>query len=193
MERDVHPTLAPGAVHAPTSDLIPYKADDPPERGHSVVLLIGVYKLCKALVMLIVGVTALRLVHQNVVDVFDHWVHRLHLDPENRILEHQIAPRLVHLTANRLRLVGCGALAYVALYTVQGIGLLRQKRWAEWLTVVSSLGLVPVEVYGFYTRPIISRGILLVSNLAIAGFLYWHVRRKQAADAREQMLLKQPS
>jgi uncharacterized membrane protein (DUF2068 family) len=182
MERDIHPALAPAAVQAPEPESMFYEAIPPLQRGGSVVLLIGLYKLGKALVMLIVGVTVLQLVHQNLVEVFDHWVRRLHLDPENRILEHQIVPHLAQITADRLRLVGCGALAYVVLYTVQGVGLMRQRRWAEWLTVVSGLGLVPVEAYGFVNHPTISRGVLLGSNLAIAGFLYWHVRRKQAVS-----------
>jgi len=185
MEQEIQPALA-----QPSEQPLSYSpATAPPERGHSVVLLIGLYKLGKALVMLIVGVTALQLMHQNVVAVFDHWVRRLHLDPENRILEHQIVPHLVQMTAARLRLVGCGAFAYVVLYTVQGVGLMRERRWAEWLTVVSGLGLVPVETYGLCNHPTISRGILLGSNLAIAGFLYWHVRRKQArcVPARETM------
>jgi uncharacterized membrane protein (DUF2068 family) len=151
------------------------------ERGRGVVVLIGLYKLTKALVMLIVAVTALNLVHQNVVEVFDRWVLRLHLDPENRILEHQIVPHLARMTDSRLRLVGCGALAYVALYTIQGVGLMRKRRWAEWLTVVSGLGLVPVEAYGLASHPTISRTLLLGGNLAIAGFLYWHVRRQKSS------------
>ena len=181
MEREIHPALAPPPLHVPAPNPMTDVAATPSERGHGVVLLIGLYKLTKATIMLIVGVTALHLVHQNLVEVFDHWVRRLHLDPENRILEHQIVPHLAHMTAARLRLVGCGALAYVVLYTVQGVGLMRSRRWAEWLTVVSGLGLVPVETYGLVSHPTISRAILLGSNLAIAGFLYWHVRRKKVA------------
>jgi len=179
MQRELQPAPAPAAVQ-PHKPVLPCdEALLHSERGRSVVLLIGLYKLSKALIMLIVGVTALRMVHQDVVEVFGHWVRRLHLDPENRILEHQIVPRLARMTSTRLRLVGCGALAYVVLYTVQGVGLMRERRWAEWLTVVSGLGLVPVEVYGLASHPTISRGILLGSNLAIAAFLYWHVRRKK--------------
>ena len=33
--------------------------------------------------------------------------------------------------------------------------------------------------YGVYTHTTISRVLLLGSNLAIAGFLYWHVSRKK--------------
>ncbi len=184
MKQELQPAPARATMQPRGPEPLPYVPAHPSERGHSVVLLIGLYKLSKALIMLIVGVTALQLVHQNVVQVFDHWVRRLHLDPENRILEHQIVPHLAQLTASRLRLVGGGAFAYVVLYTVQGVGLMRQRRWAEWLTVVSGLGLVPVEAYGFYSHPTISRAVLLGSNLAIAGFLYWHVRRKQAGCAR---------
>jgi uncharacterized membrane protein (DUF2068 family) len=182
MEQEVQRALAPSSRQGVTPPLA--YANTMPEigRGHGVVLLIGLYKLTKALVMLIVAVTALNLVHQNVVEVFDGWVLRLHLDPENRILEHQIVPHLARMTDSRLRLVGCGALAYVALYTIQGVGLMRKRRWAEWLTVVSGLGLVPVEAYGLASHPTISRALLLGGNLAIAGFLYWHVRRRALAS-----------
>ena len=94
---------------------------------------------------------------------------------------HNVVPRLMCLNDTSKRLLGCGALAYAVLYTVQGLGLLAARRWAEWLTVVSGVGLVPLEVYEVFRHPTWFKAVILVSNLAIAVYLYHHVRRRTAA------------
>lgn len=149
--------------------------------GSGVVRLIGLYKLLKAALMVAVGIAVFHVSHQDIILVADRWVHRLHLDPENRVLVHQVLPRLAHLNHRSLRLLGWGAFAYAVLYTVEGVGLLAALRWAEWLTVVSGVGLVPFEVYELVHRPTPLKAVILISNVAIAVYLYYHVRHRTAS------------
>jgi uncharacterized membrane protein (DUF2068 family) len=44
-------------------------------------------------------------------------------------------------------------LLYALLALIEGYGLWRHRRWAEWLTVVASAALVPFEIWQLVTRP----------------------------------------
>ena len=154
-----------------------------PHAGAGVVRLIGLYKLLKAAAMVTLGVTALRMVHHDLNAVVADWVEHLHLDPGNRFLVHRVYPGVAHMTDARLRLLGCGAFVYAVLYTVQGVGLLAARCWAEWLTVVSGVLLVPVEIYELCRHATWAKAAILVSNVVIAAYLYYHVRRRAAAAA----------
>ena len=70
--------------------------------------------------------------------------------------------------------LGIAALAYAAVFLVEGVGLLFRKRWAEWLTVGVTASFVPVEVYEMVHRFGIGKVIALVLNIAIVAYLVWH-------------------
>ena len=40
-----------------------------------------------------------------------------------------------------------------ALFLVEGVGLWLLKRWAEWLTVIITSSLVPIEIYEIHRHP----------------------------------------
>jgi len=63
---------------------------------------------------------------------------------------------------------------------VAGVGLWMQKRWAEWLTVIITASLIPLEVWELIFRPTIGIGAVLVANTAIVIYLVWHVVRSRA-------------
>src|SRR3954447_14764671 len=148
------------------------------EKGElGLVRAIGLYKLVKAGLMLVVAVTVLRLVHHDVADTVARWAAELHLDPSHLIVRHVLA-KLANAHDQQLRLTGGLALAYTVLYAVQGVGLLRDRRWAEWLTVIAGLGLVPFEVYAMVRHPRVTLAIVLVVNLGIVAFMYHRLREK---------------
>jgi len=62
----------------------------------------------------------------------------------------------------------------------EGTGLSLRKRWAEYLTIVSTGLLIPVEIYELWKTPSILKGVLLFANIAIVVFLIWIVRSKEA-------------
>jgi uncharacterized membrane protein (DUF2068 family) len=179
METSIHTTATPSA--SASGGPRPSRPRHTHHNGSGVVRLIGLYKLLKAAVMVVLGIAILHLVHQDLDAVLDRVVDRLHLDPCSPFLVEQVQPRLAHLNPTRLRLIGWGAFAYCALYTVQGLGLLAARRWAEWLTVVSGVLLVPLEVFELCRHPTPFKAIILISNVAIAVYLYYHVRHRTAA------------
>ena len=66
------------------------------------------------------------------------------------------------------------------LQLTQGVGLAYRRRWAAWLTVVTTSTLIPVEVYQFAVHPRWSPVVILAGNLAIVGYLVFKVRRSAA-------------
>jgi len=79
--------------------------------------------------------------------------------------------RLSHLRVSTLEVVVAAALAYAALEAVEAVGLWRQRRWAEYLTVVATATFVPLEVYELVQRVTWLRAGALVVNLAVVAYL----------------------
>ena len=107
------------------------------------------------------------------------WVLRLGLDPGSR----QVGRFLVKaaaLTPSRLRELGVGSLVYAAVFLTEGLGLWRLKRWAEWLTVLITSSLVPVEAYEIYQHPTVVRVLLVLVNLGVVAYLVYRIRSDRA-------------
>ncbi len=69
-----------------------------------------------------------------------------------------------------------GALLYAALETTEGIGLAKQRRWAEYLTVIATGALIPFEVIEVVHRPTLFRVGALLVNVVIVVYLAYRKR-----------------
>ena len=152
-------------------------------RTGSTLRLIATFKLFKGLLLLAVAVGALRLLHHDVGDVAATWIGQLHLDPDSRVVE-PLLGRLAGVDDRTLKQVGAGSLFYAALLLTEGVGLMWGKPWAEYLTIVSTSSLVPLEIYEIGRHTTAIRIGVLVLNLAIVGYLMVRVRRERAAASR---------
>jgi uncharacterized membrane protein (DUF2068 family) len=140
---------------------------------------IGYYKLAKALACLAGLAAALRLTTGERLRIWVEWLERLRADPHNRLVD-WIVDRVPELTHERLRLVIAGLAIYAVLYAVQGIGLIADKRWAEYLTIATTSLLLPVEFYELLRAPTIIKALVLIANIFIVAFLARDVRRPVA-------------
>ncbi len=146
------------------------KADQRMLRG------IALFKLAKATLLILVGVTALRLVHTDIVGVLEDRVPRIGFGPASRYVGRVILEAA--LTPTRIREVGAGSFIYAGLFLTEGIGLWMLKRWAEWLTIVVTSSLVPVEVWGILRHANVAKVVVLAINLALVGYLVYQVRKE---------------
>ena len=142
-----------------------------------LIRLIAVFKLLKASVLIVVGVGILKLTHNNVAGVLDHWIAKLGLDPGNRFVDEALR-KVTNLPPKRIKELGLGSFVYAALFLTEGIGLWLLKRWAEWFTVVITGSLVPFEIYEIYRHPTIAKVLVLMINLAVVGYLLYRVRNE---------------
>jgi uncharacterized membrane protein (DUF2068 family) len=84
--------------------------------------------------------------------------------------------RLFSLRSGRLREVGAALLAYGVLEGVEAVGLWFTKRWAEYLTFVSTTVLLPLEIYEIANRVSVLKIIGFVINVAVVVYLLYAKR-----------------
>ena len=139
-------------------------------------MLIAAFKLLKGLALLAVGIAVHMLANKNLIVESQHWVDLFRVDPHNRYL-HLLLEKLTNVDAHKLHALSVGTFVYSALFLTEGIGLFLRKRWAEFLTVISTAGLIPLELYELIHRPTPIRAILLLVNLAVVAYLIFEIRR----------------
>ena len=116
--------------------------------------------------------------HKDVASEVEHWVDQLRIDPNNQVIGALLKKlQLVH-TKELKELSALGA-AYAALFLTEGTGLLFRKRWAEWLTIVATSSLMPVELYELFKTFTAIRLVALLVNATVVAYLIYLVRQKE--------------
>ncbi len=137
---------------------------------HRGLWLIAIFKLAKGLLLLAVGIGVLSLLHKDVAEIAKHWVEVLHADPDNRYI-HRLLVKLGLMDDRKLAEISAGTFFYAAMLLTEGIGLMWQKRWAEYLTVIATASFIPLEVYELIKRFTITRTVVIGINVAIVWYL----------------------
>jgi hypothetical protein len=112
--------------------------------------------MLRGLLLLAGGIYLLVKSGANFGDIATHIAARLELDPRRPFIRHLVAK----------------------LELTEGIGMLRRKRWAEWLTVVATALLVPFEAYELVRHPSWLKAIGITVNVLIVVYLVRVVRRR---------------
>ena len=141
----------------------------------TVIRLIALFKLVKALTLIAVGVGALKLIHRDMGSTLDHWVAMSGLDPGNRWVERAIE-KASNLTPAKIKGLGIVSFIYAGLFLTEGIGLWLMKRWAEWFTIIITGSLVPVEIYELYRHLTATKILVLIINIAVVIYLLNRIR-----------------
>jgi uncharacterized membrane protein (DUF2068 family) len=105
-------------------------------------------------------------------------------------LAHDIE-RLLTLRTSTLHLVALVVAAYAVLEGVEAVGLWYQKRWAEYLTLIATVALLPLEIYELTLRVTPFKIVALVINVAVVVYLLlakrlFGLRGGAAADRAER-------
>ena len=79
--------------------------------------------------------------------------------------------QLFTLRSSKLRLAGLGIGAYALLEGAEAVGLWYQKRWAEYLTFIATVLLLPLELYELSHSITPFKVFALVLNIAIVVYL----------------------
>ena len=107
---------------------------------------------------------------------------RLRLDPDNRLVQSAVA-RVSGIDERHLDAIGAGVVLYGLLYVVQGVGLILQRRWAEWLVVATTGFLIPFEAYEVATKAGALRFAVLLLNLGIVAYLVDRLRKERGGES----------
>jgi len=154
-----------------------------PERANPLLPLIGAFKLVKAGVLFAAAYALHYLRHTDVEQTLITWARVIHFDPESLYM-HRLISAATGIPPERLHHTGIGLFVYAVLFATEGTGLLLRKRWAEYVTVVTTSLLLPLEAYEL-SHPG-RRGVkaaLLLLNLAILAYLIWNLARTRRRAA----------
>ena len=138
--------------------------------------LIAAFKLLKGFALLALGIGALKLLHRDVEAIAVHWINVFQVDPHSYYMNLLFA-KLSILDDRRLKELSAGTFIYSAIFLTEGVGLALGKRWAEYLTIISTGSLLPLEIYELAKHATIGKVVALVINLAVVVYLVLELRR----------------
>lgn len=146
----------------------------PHDRG---LVAIGAFKLLESIFFFLVGVGVLHLIGKDLEDEALKLAGRLRVDPDGRLVT-WVLDHVDNITALRLKQIGIATFFYGGLRIAEGVGLVMEKLWAEYLTVGATTVFLPWEIYEIVRRPDWIRIGVLVVNLAVLAYLGWSLRRR---------------
>ena len=176
--------LPSNTEHPPPLDEIDLPLRGKPLRDKIVLRLIAVDRAFHFLVLGLLALAVLLLANHQ-ADLH-HRFYRVLNDLQNALggtqghgkktgLVHEI-DNLLTLQSSKLKLAGAGIAAYALLEGVEAVGLWWQKRWAEYLTFLATVLLLPLEVYELSHKLSPFKIIALIINVAIVIYLLFAKR-----------------
>jgi uncharacterized membrane protein (DUF2068 family) len=146
------------------------------------LLLIGLFKLSKAVLSVVLGVGALKLLHHDLGVVVLRVSDVLKIDPESRVVA-LLMSKADLIGAPQLRHFSALTFTYAALCLIEGTGLMLEKRWAEYFTVTLTVLALPWECFELSKEVTSVRVALLLINLIVLAYLVWLLRRQRRREA----------
>jgi uncharacterized membrane protein (DUF2068 family) len=138
--------------------------------------VIAVFKLTKGLLLLAVGIGAIKLLHRDISEIATSWITAIRVDPDNRLI-HGLITKLGLMNDRKLEELSIGSFFYAALLLTEGVGLWLKKRWAEYFTIIVTCSLIPLEIYEIAKRVTVTRIVILLVNAAIVWYLFVQLRK----------------
>jgi uncharacterized membrane protein (DUF2068 family) len=153
------------------------------------LLLVSLFKMSKALFFGAMAAGALHMVHRDFGEMVMRVVNKLPVDPEGRLVS-LIMNKADLVDSHHLREAGIYSFAYACVCVVEGIGLMKQKEWAEYFTIVLTAGALPWEVFEMIKHFSWFKVGLMVLNVVVLVYLLWLVMRmrksrRQTVEGRQ--------
>ena len=126
----------------------------------------------------------------------------LHAATDAFLLRHGINPErhymrlfiegVARATNHHVREIAACGFAYAAVSFIEGYGLWRERRWAEWFAVISAGLYLPLELTHFSHHPnLFNAGVILV-NMVIILYLASLLGQQRAERARNTAAQAEP-
>ena len=143
-----------------------------------------VLKAFYGLFFFLVGLGVFTLINKDLSDLAEQAADSLGVDPENRYLL-LLLEWLTGVSRKQIAAVGLGTILYSGLLLTMAWGLHLRQVWAEWLTIMATGLLIPVEVYEVVQSPRPVYCLVLVLNVCIVWYLV--LRRIRQASALQRV------
>lgn len=149
--------------------------------NHRLIRLIAVFKFVKGGLLIALGIGVFNLLHKDIAGAVEHWIEALRLDPGNHFLNAALA-KASNVSPEQIKKIGLGSFLYAGLFLTEGTGLWLRKRWGEWLTVILTSSLIPLEIYEIYRHLSVLKFGVLAVNVAIVAYLIFRIRSQQSVS-----------
>lgn len=159
-------------------------SDGSTSSGGRLLPWIAAERMLRALVLITVGIVLVTHTHTDWGRAIADMAKALGLDPSRNGIR-RITTDAHQLSAHKLLIYGIVALGYGALEAVEGYGLLRRRRWAEYLTIFATSLLFIPEIWELAKKPTPLKVAGFVVNALIVAYLVHRVRRRQASGTRQ--------
>jgi uncharacterized membrane protein (DUF2068 family) len=146
-------------------------------RSRRLLHLIALERIVRGALLLGAAVYLLFHLNSDFGRVGERVMRAVELDPRRPFL-HRIVVYLHHLHASEVRIAALLALGYGLLELVEGTGLWLDQLWAEYLTVVATSLLIPLELYELVRHPTALKAGGLAVNVLIVAYLVYLLRRR---------------
>jgi uncharacterized membrane protein (DUF2068 family) len=135
---------------------------------------IATFKFVKATFLLATAVAAVGLLDPERAERMSRWAMVLAADRHYGVLE-TLLRHLAEIDPRTMRMVGVGSFSYAMLFYAEGIGLFLRRRWAEYMTIVTTGALIPFELFEIQRRITPGKLGVLAANVCILVYLAWLV------------------
>jgi uncharacterized membrane protein (DUF2068 family) len=139
---------------------------------------IALYKLVKVILLLATAYEVVRLQNSSIITQIFNWMATLPSGLERDVVRNALT-KFAGLTHAELRFWRAVTLVYATIFSIEGIGLWMRQSWAEWLTIVVTGSLIPLEIYEFLRGPNYGKTALIIVNAAIVWYLVVRVRHER--------------
>src|SRR5580765_50826 len=146
------------------------------DRSDRLLPWIAAERAIRGVLLVAAGIYLLSHTGSDLGKLADRIARDVELDTHRPFIRHFI-DKLLHLSHHQVTLFGIAAIGYGVLEMVEGYGLWRRYRWAEWLTVIATSLLVPVELYELVHKPSALKAAGLAVNILIVSYLLRVVTR----------------
>jgi uncharacterized membrane protein (DUF2068 family) len=148
--------------------------------------IIGALKLASGVLLFAAWLGMFRLFKSDLTAELEWTIRHVRLDPDNHVF-HMAIEWVGGLDRKHLRAIEAGTFFYALLHVVEGTGLILERDWAGYLTVVATSALVPFECYEIIRKVNPLKILVLVVNLGFVVYVVIKLRQehRQRAAQRE--------
>lgn len=139
------------------------------------IIAIGAFKLLQALLFISLGIGALRLLHKDLMDLAEHLILAMRFNPEGRFVN-LFLDKVALIDPHRLKQISAVIFSIAGLDMVEGMGLVLEQVWAEYVTLVLTASFLPLEFFEIFRHATSIRVVLLIINLAVVIYLLYYVK-----------------
>jgi uncharacterized membrane protein (DUF2068 family) len=147
------------------------------------IIAIGVFKLLQALLFVLLGMGAVRLLHRDLMDVAEHFILAMRFNPEGRFVN-LFLEKVAMIDPRKLKEISAAIFAIAALDAVEGTGLVLEQAWAEFVTLILTASFLPWEIFEIVRHVTWIRVGLTVINFAVVVYLLYYVKMRMAERRR---------